>query len=157
MNNAPRVEVVIEVPKGSIVKRRSSGRTDFVSPIPCPFNYGAIDAFIGPDGDLLDAVVLGPRLRRGTRLTVPVVGAIRISDRGIFDDKIICSSRPVGSLKRTLILSFFRFYAKCKGLINFCRGHSGRNFCHGWKDAGEILERAADRTTGVHKDSRPSK
>lgn len=157
MNNAPRVEVVIEIPKGSIVKRRSSGRTDFVSPIPCPFNYGAIDAFIGPDGDLLDAVVLGPRLRRGTRLTVPVVGAIRISDRGIFDDKIICSSRSVGSLKRSLILSFFKFYAICKGPINFYRGHSGRNFCHGWKDAEEILERAADRTTGIHKDSRPSK
>ena len=154
MDNAPQVEVVIEVPKGSIIKRRSSGSVDFFSPVPCPFNYGSIPALPGPDDDFLDAAVLGPRLRPGTRLTVPVVGAIRITDRGMLDDKLICSSRPVGKLKRFLILLFFKFYAKCKGLINFCRGHSGRNYCHGWQDAGEILERAANRAAG---NSRPLK
>ncbi|MBN2320376.1 MAG: inorganic diphosphatase [Acidobacteria bacterium] len=157
MGNKPQVEVVIEVPKGSIVKRHSSGRVDFISPIPCPFNYGSIDSLLGPDDDLLDAAVLGPRLRRGTRLTVPVVGAIRITDRGLHDDKLICSSRPVGRLKRFLILLFFKFYAKCKGLINFCRGYSGRNYCHGWQDAGETLERASIRDACGSGNSRPPK
>jgi inorganic pyrophosphatase len=32
------VDVVIEVPRGSFLKRGSSGRTDFVSPLPCPYN-----------------------------------------------------------------------------------------------------------------------
>jgi inorganic pyrophosphatase len=155
MGKAPLVEVVIEVPKGSIVKRCSSGRLDFISPIPCPFNYGSIDSLPGPDNDLLDAAVLGPRLCRGTRLTVPVVGSIRIIDRGLPDDKVICSSRPVGALKRSLILLFFKFYAKCKGLINFWRGHSGRNYCHGWQDVRETLERAAIRKAGGSGNSRP--
>ena len=148
MEKAPLVEVVIEVPKGSIIKRRSSGRVDFISPVPCPFNYGSIDGLSGPDDDLLDAAVLGPRLRRGTRLTVPVVGAIRITDRGMPDDKLICSLAPVGRTKRFLILLFFKLYARCKGLINSCRGYSGRNYCHGWQNAVDVLKRAEIRTAG---------
>lgn len=151
MENALQVEVVIEVPKGSIVKRCSSGRLDFISPIPCPFNYGSIDSLPGSDEDLLDAAVLGPRLCRGTRLTVPVIGAIRITDRGMLDDKLICSRRPIGFVKRLLILLFFKFYVRCKGLINFCRGYSGRNYCHGWQNAAETLERAAIVKAGGHK------
>jgi len=153
MENAPLVEVIIEIPKGSIVKRSSSGRVDFISPVPCPFNYGSIQTLLGPDNDLLDAAVLGPRLRRGTRLTVRVVGAIRITDRGLSDDKLICSSRHIGGLKRLLILLFFKFYVRCKGLINFCRGHPGSNRCHGWQDTMEVLESAATRTAGIEKAS----
>jgi inorganic pyrophosphatase len=145
MENAPMVEVVIEVPKGSIMKRCSDGRLDYVSPVPCPFNYGSVDAYTGSDGDLLDAVVLGPRLCRGTRLTVPVIGAIRITDRGMLDDKLICSARPVGALKHAMILLFFKFYARCKGLINICRGHSGVNRCNGWLSAKEAIARATIR------------
>jgi len=145
MENAPQVEVVIEVPKGSVIKRCSSGALDFISPVPCPFNYGSVDAYIGLDGDLLDAVVLGPRLRRGKRLTVAAIGAIRITDRGLADDKLICSNRPVGGLKRMLILLFFKFYAKCKGTINICRGYSGSNGCLGWLDAREAIESATVR------------
>jgi inorganic pyrophosphatase len=58
----PQVEVVIEIPRGSFLKRGWDGSVDFISPFPCPFNYGAIQDYIGGDGDLLDAVVLGPRL-----------------------------------------------------------------------------------------------
>jgi inorganic pyrophosphatase len=157
MESAPLVEVVIEVPKGSIIKRCSSGGVDFISPVPCPFNYGSIDSLTGPDGDFLDAAVLGPRLPRSTRLTVPVVGAIRITDRGMPDDKLICSVRPLGAVKRALILLFFKFYAKCKGLINLCRGYSGRNRCHGWQDVGETLKRAEIRSVGGIKDPRRKK
>ena len=145
MGKTLQVEVAIEVPKGSMLKRCSDGRLDFISPVPCPFNYGSVEAYTGLDGDLLDAVVLGPRLCRGTRLTVPVIGAIRITDRGMVDDKLICSNRPISALKRALILLFFRFYAKCKGLINICRGHSGRNHCRGWVDAREAIQGATRR------------
>lgn len=63
----PEVEVVIEVPRGSFLKRGSTGRIDFVSPLPCPFNYGYVPDYIGGEGDYLDAVVLGPRLPLGSR------------------------------------------------------------------------------------------
>ena len=39
-----QVEVCIEIPRGSFIKRGSSGELDFVSPFPCPFNYGSIPA-----------------------------------------------------------------------------------------------------------------
>jgi inorganic pyrophosphatase len=144
------VEVVIEVPKGSFLKRCSDGKLDFLSPVPCPFNYGSVDAYTGLDGDLLDAVVLGPRLPRGARRMVPVVGAVRLTDRGMPDDKLVCSDRPVGKTKRALILLFFRFYAKCKGVLNVCRGYSGRNRCSGWFDGKNAIERATrnDKTPG---------
>jgi inorganic pyrophosphatase len=43
----PEVEVVIEVPQGSFLKRGSSGRIDFVSPLPRPFKYGAVPTLLG--------------------------------------------------------------------------------------------------------------
>src|SRR5215510_5929974 len=58
---APELEVVIEVPRGSFLKRGSTGHVDFISPLPCPFNYGSVPQYLGLEGDLLDAVVLGPR------------------------------------------------------------------------------------------------
>lgn len=142
MENLPLVEVTIETPRGSFIKRTSSGAVDYLSPIPCPFNYGSVAAYIGLDGDCLDAAVLGRRRRTGTRLTVPALGAVRMLDRGIMDDKLICSDKPIGTFKRALILLFFRFFAICKGLINVCRGHSGGNRCLGWMDAAVALEEA---------------
>jgi inorganic pyrophosphatase len=138
----PQLEVVIEIPRGSFLKRGSTGKLDFISPFPCPFNYGSIDRYIGLEGDLLDAVVLGPRLPRGKRVTVHAVGAVGLTDRGMYDDKIICRTDPVTPQRRFLILLFFRFYAKCKGVLNFFRGRPGRNACDGWCDATEAIARA---------------
>jgi inorganic pyrophosphatase len=59
---APELDVVIEVPRGSFLKRGSTGRLDFVSPLPCPYNYGSVPQYLGLEGDLLDALVLGPPL-----------------------------------------------------------------------------------------------
>jgi hypothetical protein len=47
----PEVEVVIEVPRGSSLKRGSTGRIDFVSPLPCQFNYGAVPTYLWLEGD----------------------------------------------------------------------------------------------------------
>ena len=71
LKEVPLVEVIIEIPRGSFLKRGSTGELDFISPLPCPFNYGSIPAFIGLDGDLLDAVVLGPRPPLGATTRVP--------------------------------------------------------------------------------------
>jgi inorganic pyrophosphatase len=91
----PELEVVIEVPRGSFLKRGSTGRIDFVSPLPCPFNYGAVPGLLGLEGDLLDALVLGPRLSYGTHTRVKAWAAVTLTDRGLSDDKLICSThRP---------------------------------------------------------------
>ena len=141
----PRLEVVIEIPRGSFLKRGSSGELDFISPLPCPYNYGSVENYIGLEGDLLDAVVLGPRLQRGERVSVYAVGAIGLTDRGMYDDKIVCSTDPAIMTRRFPILLFFRFYAKCKGILNLFRGRPGRNTCNGWGDASEAISRARPR------------
>ncbi len=141
----PEVEVVIEVPRGSFLKRGSTGHIDFVSPLPCPFNYGSVPAYVGMEGDLLDALVLGPRLPAGTRLRVPAWGAVILTDRGMTDDKLVCSDRPVSETQRRQILRFFRFYAKCKALLNAWRRRPGRNDCDGWCEASEAIARARPR------------
>ncbi len=141
--NLPLVEVIIEIPRGSFLKRGSNGELDFISPVPCPFNYGSIPAFIGLDGDLLDAVVLGPRLPVGTPVKIYAWAAVRMIDGGLYDDKLICSRSPISPWEKRLILLFFMLYAKAKSLINFTRGHSGRNCCEGWHGAEEALARAS--------------
>jgi inorganic pyrophosphatase len=141
----PMVEVIVEIPRGSFLKRGSTGELDFISPLPCPFNYGSISAFIGLDGDLLDAVVLGPRLPLGTTVKVHAWGAIRMIDRGSYDDKLICSRSPISPWKRPLILLFFMIYAKAKSLLNLMRGCNGRSSCEGWHKAEDALARATAR------------
>ena len=47
------------------------------------------------EGDLLDAVVLGPRLAAGTRLRVPAWGAITLTDLIVSTDKANASSVTV--------------------------------------------------------------
>lgn len=141
----PRVEVVIEVPRGSFVKRGSTGHVDFISPLPCPFNYGSVPNYVGLEGDLLDALVLGPRLRLGSRVTVAAWGAVTLTDRGMADDKLICSNEPLSASQRRGVLRFFRFYAKCKGVLNIWRGRQGRNACEGWCEAATALGRAQPR------------
>jgi inorganic pyrophosphatase len=145
VQNAPTVEVVIEIPRGSFLKRGSTGRIDFVSPFPCPFNYGSVPAFVGLEGDLLDAVVLGPRLALGSRVRVPAWGAVTLTDRGMSDDKLICSERPVNARERRMVLRFFRFYAVCKGLLNVVRRRPGRNACDGWLEPAQAIARARPR------------
>jgi len=142
---APEVEVVIEIPRGSFLKRGSSGHVDFISPLPCPYNYGAVPQLLGLEGDLLDALVLGPRLALGTRLSIQAWGAVMLTDRGLMDDKLICSDHPPSRAERRNVLRFFYFYAECKRLLNIWRGRSGRNACEGWCEASVALARARPR------------
>lgn len=110
-----RVEVVVEVPRGGLVKRRQDGRVAFVSPLPCPFNYGSVPGSEAADGDPLDALILGPALPVGSRHLVDVHGVVRFVDADRVDDKLVCGPRPdLGDLRR--IRGFFRAYALVKRL-----------------------------------------
>lgn len=141
----PEVDVVIEVPKGSFLKRGSTGHIDFISPLPCPFNYGSVPKYLGLEGDLLDAVVLGPRLPLSASLRVKAWGAVVFVDRGMTDDKLICSEAPIGFRERKRVLRFFAFYARCKWMLNAVRRQPGRNACDGWSEASQALGRARPR------------
>ena len=147
------VEVVIEVPRGSFLKRGSTGTIDFVSPLPCPFNYGAVPTLLGLEGDLLDALVLGPRLAYGTHLRVQAWGAVTFTDRGMSDDKLICCNHRPSARELRAVLRFFRFYARCKGLLNLLRRRPGRNGCDGWCEASYALARARPLAAAI---ARPS-
>ncbi len=144
-SDPPEVDVVIEVPRGSFLKRGSTGRVDFVSPLPCPFNYGSVPSYLGLEGDLLDAVVLGPRLALGSTVRVKAWGAVTLTDRGMADDKLICGACRPDAAQRRSVLRFFNFYAKCKRLLNFWRRRPGRNACEGWREAQWALDRARPR------------
>jgi inorganic pyrophosphatase len=104
-----------------------------------------VPQFVGLEGDLLDAVVLGPRLARGSRIEVQAWGAVTLTDRGMSDDKLICSREALSTAERRRVLRFFRFYAKCKGLLNLLRRRPGRNACEGWCDARDAIARARPR------------
>ena len=138
----PSVEVVIEIPRGSFLRRGGDGHVAFVSPIPCPYNYGSIHQYIGGEGDFLDAIVLGPRLAEGSRVLVNAYGAVGLSERSMYDDKLICAAQPINSDDRRKVLLFFRLYAFCKGLLNMIRGKGGRSRCAGWGDASAAIARA---------------
>ncbi len=124
--------VVIEVPRWSFVKRKLDGRVDFVSPLPCPYNYGSIVEVVSPDGDPLDALVLGPRLARGHTALGTVRGVMGFCDDGLEDPKVICSALPLTLSDRRGVERFFALYAVMKrGLVRM-RGRSGETRCTGW-------------------------
>ena len=116
-----RCTVVIEVPRGSFVKRNQHGGIDFVSPVPSPFNYGSVIGVSGDDGDPIDAVWVGPRRPVGTAAELPVRGVVRFVDAGIRDDKWICSAVNLSRRDVVQIKVFFRAYAAIK-LLSGRRG-----------------------------------
>lgn len=119
------LEVVIDVPRLGFIKRDDAGHVDFISPLPCPFNYGSVPNTLSGDGDREDAVVLGAALPRGTAVRVPVVARVDFVDAGLPDPKWICSFFPLSDADRRLVSAFFGFYAHSKGVLNRVRGKSG--------------------------------
>ncbi len=123
------VRVTIEVPRGSFVKFEGDprdGRVEFVSPLPCPFNYGYVAELPGADGDPLDAVVLGRRLSRGSVVDVPVRGIVRFFDDGCVDDKLICAHDPLTVVGIAGLRVAFTVYAWIRQLMNRAKGRKGR-------------------------------
>jgi inorganic pyrophosphatase len=124
--------VVIDVPRGSFIKRDDDGAVDFVSPFPCPFNYGHVPGTLAADGDALDAVVLGPKLPHGVTTTVTARERIDFIDAGSEDPKWVCADAPLSRFQRLQVAGFFRFYAVAKRLINRVRGKPGPTRYLGW-------------------------
>jgi inorganic pyrophosphatase len=106
------VEVRIEVPRRGFIKRGTySGRVVLVSPLPSPFNYGSVMGTLGEDGDPLDAIVLGPPRAMGESVRVRVRAVVRFVDRGLTDDKLVCSDGELDAFELARVEWFFRFYA----------------------------------------------
>lgn len=127
-----RATVVIEVPRGGVVKRRGDGSLDFVSPVPSPFNYGSLPGTRAPDGDPLDAVVLGPRLRAGTRVEVDVLAVLGFLDRGRLDPKLVCGRAPLSPRQRRAVERSFWAYERLKRGLQRLRGQPERTEVLGW-------------------------
>lgn len=124
--------VVIDVPRGSFIKRDDDRSVDFVSPLPCPFNYGHVPGTLADDGDAFDAVVLGPRLPLGTSVQIQTRARVDFIDAGLPDPKWICAATPLSRLDRLQVDGFFRCYAVAKRLINAIRGKRGPTRFRGW-------------------------
>lgn len=125
-------EVTIEYPRWSMVKHRSDGAIDFVSPLPCPYNYGSLAGRRSGDGQALDAVVLGPRLAAGAHLQLPVAGVIGFLDLGVHDPKVIFSPRALSARDRAGLERFFRVYARFKGGLAWLRRQPEATGYLGW-------------------------
>lgn len=110
-------QIRIEVPRLSIIKPKADGTLDFISPFPCPYNYGSIAEIYSDDGDPLDALVLGPRLAKGSVLSVPVRAVYGFIDKGRDDPKLICKQSPLTHADRLGVIAFFTLYARCKRLL----------------------------------------
>ncbi|GDX78329.1 hypothetical protein LBMAG42_01400 [Deltaproteobacteria bacterium] len=116
------VEVLVEVPKGSFVKREAGLGVEYLSPVPCPFNYGCIPGEIAEDGDPADALILGPRLADGTTVATTAWMRVRFIDDGAADDKLICGALPPTQRELAQIARFFSFYAVVRTALNRLRG-----------------------------------
>jgi inorganic pyrophosphatase len=84
-------------------------------------------------------------LPRGEIVNVFAHGAVGLTDRGMYDDKLICSNRPLTVWQRHLVLIFFHIYGLSKRLLNFYRGRSGHTYCNGWGSAANAIARARPR------------
>jgi inorganic pyrophosphatase len=103
------VNALIEIPAGTNAKWEvrkqdgalawefENGRPRVVDYLAYPANYGMIPRTLlarkdGGDGDPLDVIVLGPALERGSIARVHVIGALRLTDTGERDDKLIAAA-----------------------------------------------------------------
>lgn len=120
-----KLEVIIETPKFSFIKYKDDGSVDYVSPLPCPFNYGSVPNTKSGDGDRMDAVVLGNKLKGGTKKEFSVLGYVKFLDNDEEDPKFVCSENPMTSFEEFTVKSFFSFYGFAKGILNKLRGKKG--------------------------------
>lgn len=119
------VSALVEVPRGSFVKREAGRGVEYVSPIPCPFNYGCVPELPGADGDPVDVVVLGPRLQAGSRFVGEVWAVVHFLDDGAADDKLVCSQAPPTETELRAVARFFRLYQHPRRWMNRLRGRRG--------------------------------
>lgn len=141
------ITVTIEIPRGSFVKYamdEDGGKVDFISPLPCPFNYGFVKGTTGGDGMPLDAIVLGSRIQRGEQVTMSIRGLVKFIDNGSQDDKIVCSKRDLTAFEILLLQVGFPIYAIMKRTVNFWRGKRGKTCSFGLHQDSETISSVFD-------------
>jgi inorganic pyrophosphatase len=77
------------------------------------------------DGDPVDVVVLGKRLKVGQEVTLPVAAYVRFIDAGMADHKLVVSATPVSKAQLSRIKAFFRMYALARRLLNRLQKRQG--------------------------------
>jgi inorganic pyrophosphatase len=130
------VEAIIETPRFGLIKRKADGAIDFISPVPCPFNYGRVDGTVSGDGDPLDAIVLGPRLAFGARASGEHRATVLFVDDGRDDPKLVLSSRAITAFEMIQLRVFFEAYAPLKRALNAARGRFGPTRVAGYETIG---------------------
>jgi len=121
------VRVRIEIPRGSLLKRRADGHIDFLSPLPCPFDYGSIPDTLARDGDAIDALLVGPGQgrRRGTLVDTHVLAVVQFIDLGQDDPKLVCGDAPLSGRDRRRVTRFFQVYAPLERMLARLRRQHG--------------------------------
>jgi inorganic pyrophosphatase len=113
-----RVTVRIETPRGNFVKRDWVGgrlRVAFVSPVPCPFDYGTVPGEPSEDGLGRDAVWLGAKKKALETADGVVAAVVRFKDAGARDDKwVVTATGNLSPRDAKRLERFFRFYAAVK-------------------------------------------
>ena len=106
MNNDGTINVVVEIPTGTIGKWEvdksdgnlkwefKKGKPRIVKFLGYPGNYGMIPRTmlpkkLGGDGDPLDVIVLGQSVPRGSVIKAKLIGVLKLSDGGEQDDKLL--------------------------------------------------------------------
>lgn len=123
------IKAVIENPKGARVKYEftKTGKLRFDQKLPkgfeFPGNYGFFPETLAGDGDALDVLVLGRKLKRGTLVKVKPIGIMYMLDGGKKDDKVIAISvrakpRKLKKTEADKIEYFFKHYKRRKIIIN---------------------------------------
>lgn len=120
------MKVRIETPKYSFVKRNADGGIDYISPFPCPFNYGSAPGTLADDGDECDAVVLGERLAFGECVERELWAVVDFYDDGHYDPKLICSDKPLTGKDKFALASFFAFFAIMKWAFGKVKRKKGK-------------------------------
>ena len=112
--------VRIETQRGSFAKRELAGgrlRVRFLSPLPCPFDYGQVEGEPAGDGMSRDAVWLGPAATAGFAVEGIVAGIVRFQDGGAEDDKwVVTPDGVLAPRDRVRLARFFRLDAWAKRL-----------------------------------------
>ena len=119
------VSALIEVPRGSFVKREAGRGVEYVSPIPCPFNYGCVPELPGADGDPVDVVLLGAAEKVGARVEAKVWAVVHFLDDGATDDKLVASVTSPTPEQLRAVERFFRLYQHPRRWMNRLRGRRG--------------------------------
>ena len=120
-----QLRIQVEVSKGSYVKRRPDRSIDFVSPLPCPFNYGSVIGRQAEDGDPEDALILGEKVAVGDIVQMPVWGRVNFVDAGLVDHKWVCGPAEPSGYQWAAIQLFFRSYVWAKRALYLTRPVSG--------------------------------